>query len=192
MRKLFYLCILSGFVLTIASCGNKKAQTETSAVEDFIKENPRYDTTMVRSHDDSTTIVKLSTDYLDLLKQGNIDEALNLLYELSDSSNVKPLSDSRKNEIKNNLLRFPVLSYTIDEFRLYTDFDTDVRYTYVFMEKPANAPENLPNTMKGVLNPVRIGSNWYLTVSSMMTDTERNNSENSKYSTNITEENENN
>ena len=191
MRKIFYLCILSGLVWVIASCGNNKAQSETNTIEDIIKDNHRYDTTMVRTPDDSTAILKMATEYLELLKQNKIDEALDLLYEV-DGDIAKPLSASRKNVLRNNLKKYPVLSYTIDEFRLYSDMDTDVRFTYDFMVKPEGAPENLPTTMKGALNPFRVNGNWYLSISELMNDTEMNDMENENYSTNITEENENN
>lgn len=191
MRKIFYLCILSGLVWVIASCGNNKAQSETNTIEDIIKDNHRYDTTMVRTPDDSTAILKMAIEYLELLKQNKIDEALDLLYEV-DGDIAKPLSASRKNVLRNNLKKYPVLSYTIDEFRLYSDMDTDVRFTYDFMVKPEGAPENLPTTMKGALNPFRVNGNWYLSISELMNDTEMNDMENENYSTNITEENENN
>ena len=94
--------------------------------------------------------------------------------------------------MKNNLKKFPVLSYSIDDYHLYSDNDVDVRYTYEFMTKPEGAPENLPTTMKGVLNPVRINGQWYLTISEFLKDPERDNIENSKYSSTEIEENENN
>ena len=161
-------------------------------MEEVIKRNSRYDVNMTRTSDDSTTIVKMATQDLDLLKQNKVDEALDLLFEVNESSEMQSLSDSYKTVLKNNLKKFPVLSYSIDDYHLYSDNDVDVRYTYEFMVKPDGAPENLPTTMKGALNPVRINGQWYLTISEFLKDPERDNIENSKYSSTEIEENENN
>ena len=192
MRKFLYLCILSGLILSLSSCKDKKTEKETSVMEEIIKSNSRYDVKMTRTADDSTTIVKMATQYLDLLQQNKIDEALDMLYEINESSEMQSLSDTFRAVLKNNLKKFPVLSYSIDDFHLYTDNDVDVRYTYEFMTKPEGAPENLPTTMRGVLSPVRINGNWYLTVSEFLKDPEMNNMENSKYSSIQTEDNEDN
>ena len=191
MRKILYLCILSGFVLVFSSCGSKDKEKDKSVIDEVIQTNSRYDTKMVRTADDSTTIVKLAVQYLDLLKQNKIDKALDMLYELNESSEMEHLSDSYKTILKNNLKKFPVLSYSLDDYHIYSDTDTDIRYTYEFMTKPEGAPENLPTTMKGVLSPVRINGNWYLTVSEFLTDPEMNNMENMKYSSTLNEGNEN-
>jgi hypothetical protein len=190
MRKFLYLCILSGLILSLSSCKDKKTEKETSVMEEIIKSNSRYDVKMTRTADDSTTIVKMATQYLDLLQQNKIDEALDMLYEINESSEMQSLSDTFRAVLKNNLKKFPVLSYSIDDFHLYTDNDVDVRYTYEFMTKPEGSPENLPTTMRGVLSPVRINGNWYLTVSEFLKDPEMNNMENSKYSSIQTEDNE--
>ena len=191
MRKFLYLCILSGLILSLSSCKDKKTEKETSVMEEIIKSNSRYDVKMTRTADDSTTIVKMATQYLDLLQQNKIDEALDMLYEINESSEMQSLSDTFRAVLKNNLKKFPVLSYSIDDFHLYTDNDVDVRYTYEFMTKPEGAPENLPTTMRGVLSPVRINGNWYLTVSEFLKDPEMNNMENMKYSSTLNEGNEN-
>jgi hypothetical protein len=179
-------------ILSLSSCKDKKTEKETSVMEEIIKRNSRYDVKMTRTADDSTTIVKMATQYLDLLQQNKIDEALDMLYEINESSEMQSLSDTFRAVLKNNLKKFPVLSYSIDDFHLYTDNDVDVRYTYEFMTKPEGAPENLPTTMRGVLSPVRINGNWYLTVSEFLKDPEMNNMENSKYSSIQTEDNEDN
>lgn len=181
MRKVFYLCILSGLVLTMVSCGNKKVEKqEKSLIERIIEENPRYDTEMLRTKNDSNAMIQMATQYLDLLVQKKAEEALGLLYEKAeDSAAVMPLSDARKAVLLKRLKTFPVLSYNIDEYRLYSDIDNEIRYTYEFMPKQEGS--NVPNTMKGVLSPVRVGGNWYLTIPNEVTETERNNEENAKY-----------
>lgn len=187
MKKILYLFILSVAVLGITSCSSKKSEQQTqekSEMEKMMESNHRYDANMSRSKEDSATILRLAVQYLDLLKENKIDEALGMLYEPGDSSEVKPLSAKTRKVLLNNYKKYPVLSYHIDEFRLYSDKDTDVRFTFDFMEKPEGAPENLPTTMKGAVSPFRVNGTWYLTVSRYLVDTEKNDMENSKYTTN--------
>jgi hypothetical protein len=185
MRKVFYLCALSGLILTLASCGNKKTEEkEKSVLEKIIEENPRYDVDMIRTKTDSTAMVQMATQFLDLLVQQKEAEALELLYEKTESNEVQPLSAARKAALLKTLKAFPVLSFKIDEFRLYSDFDNEVRYTYEFMQKPEGS--NVPNTMKGALVPVRLNGTWYLTIPDTVIETEKNMMDNMKY--NQTEE----
>ena len=179
MRKVFYLCVLSGLLLSLASCKDKKAGQDKSVTEKIIEGNTRYDAGMIRTQADSTAMIQMATQYLDLLVQKKEAEAMELLYEKTDSAHVQPLSAERKAVLLNNLKKFPVLSFKIDEYRLYSETDNEVRYTYEFMQKPEGT--NIPNTMKGALSPIRIDGHWYLTIPATVIETEKNNEENAKY-----------
>ncbi len=180
MKRIFYLCLISLSFVFAASCSeNKQKQEEKTSEELLLESDSRYDTEMTRSKADTTAILNLVSQYLDLAKQNKIDEALLMLHSV-DSTGVQPVSENQKRVIMNNLKRFPVLSYEIDEIRLFSDDNTEVRFTYEFMKKPEGR-ENLPNTMKGVLSPVRVDGQWYLTISSGLQDPEINNISNSKY-----------
>jgi len=182
MKKLFYLCILFAIVVCYTACGNKnksESNEEMSVVDQIVENDSRYDKFMLRSKDDSTKIVELATQYLNLLKENKIDEAISMLHEIDDSANVKPLSDSFMSTLKKQLNRFPVLSYTIDDFQIFSAQHTDLHYTYEFMHKPEGS--DIPNTLKGVLSPCRVNGEWYLTISPDLVDTKMNDIENSKY-----------
>lgn len=181
MRRLLYLFVLSALTFSFIACGNKDKsnENENTLTDQILDSDSRYDKLMLRTKEDSTKIIELATQYLDLLQQNRIDEALSMLYEVDDSAKVTPLSDSFKTNLKKQLKSFPVLSYQIDYFKIFEALNTELRYTYEFVDKPEGSP--LPNTMKGVLSPCRIDGKWYLTISPDLVDTERNNIENSKY-----------
>lgn len=178
MKKIIYLCLTVALGFSFSSCGNKQKQEET------LQQDPYYSSSMSRTAADTAAIVQLATQYLDLLKEGKIDSAVNMLHEV-DSVELKSLSDERKNALKDNLKRFPVLNYTIEEYRLYSDEDTELRYVYEFMQKPEGA-ENLPNTMKGLIGFFRLGETWYMTIPEDKVDPTINDMQNAKYTTDNT------
>jgi len=173
MKKFIYLCLVISVGFSFYSCSNKSPKNEEADVD------PYYNSSMKRTAEDSATIVQLATQYLDLLKENKLEEAVNMLHDV-DSVDVKPLNEERINALMTNLKRFPVLSYTIDELRLFSDDNTELRFTYEFMPKPEGA-ENFPNTMKGLLGFFRLGETWYITVPEDKVDPEINDMENSKY-----------
>ena len=157
MKKQYYL---SAFVciscFIIACSGDKK---------EHVKVHPRIDTQMARTAQDSADVLNLTNRYLDLLKSGQNDEALNMLYTFnSEDSIVQPISDERRQELLNTFGSFPVLRYEIDTLLMFNEFDTEVRYTYEFFEKPEGS--TMPNTVNGTVCPHRYQGQWYLVVPS--------------------------
>ena len=140
--------------------------------------DPAYDPEMIRESGDTTAILKLAKQFLDMVKQNQIDEALNLLQEV-DSTGVKLMTAERRAKVKSNYQRFPVLSYDINEFKLFSEQNTDVRFTYEFMPKPEG--KNMPNTMKGILTFRRYDGKWYMTISPDVVYTRINNTVNNSY-----------
>lgn len=127
--------------------------------------HPRIDTQMARTAQDSADVLNLTNRYLDLLKSGQNDEALNMLYTFnSEDSIVQPISDERRQELLNTFGSFPVLRYEIDTLLMFNEFDTEVRYTYEFFEKPEGS--TMPNTVNGTVCPHRYQGQWYLVVPS--------------------------
>ena len=174
MKKLFYLCLIVTFGFAISSCSNKAPKNEETQEQD-----PYYSSEMSRTAADTAAIEQLATQYLDFLKENKIDSAVNMLHEV-DSVELLPLSDERKNTLISNLKKYPVLSYTIEELRLFTDDNSELRYEYEFMPKPEGA-ENLPNTMKGLIGFFRLDGTWYMTIPEDKVDPTINDMQNAKY-----------
>ncbi len=148
--------VIAMALLIVASCSEKKKK------ETILPTDPRMDQTMSRTSKDTTMLLDMTKKFLETLKNNDIDGAISQLYEVKDNK-VLPLSAEREKEIRKTLTTFPVLSYKIDELLLYSDSDTEVRYTIEFFEKPKG--DTRPNTIRCSVNPTRIGGKWYLTVS---------------------------
>ena len=175
MKKLIYLCLIIAVGFAVSSCKDKK---EVKKQVNPIEENPQYDNTMERSAADTTALVQMATQYLDLLKENKIDEAMAMLHDV-DTTGVQPLSEAHRKSVINNLKKFPVLSYQLEEFRLYSDDQTEMRYVYEFMPKPEGSPD-LPNTMKGLIGFFRVDGQWYMTIPDLTTDPTINDLQNAK------------
>lgn len=145
----------------LSACQNKDQKKQKSAIEELIESDSRYSSEMTRSTEDSTAVVQLATQYLDLLTKGDVESALGMVYEL-DGDNLTVLSDKRRSDLINMYRSFPVLKYKINDYSLFSETNTEVRFTYEFMDKQEGS--NVPNTMKGSLCPIRHGNHWYLTV----------------------------
>ena len=155
MKKLLYVVPFLVLLLTVAySCG-KKSELKFGTV--------RYDEKMARTAQDSADVLNLTNRYLDLLRGGQYDEALNMLYTYnSEDSIIQPIADERRQELLSTFSTFPVLKYEIDTVLMFNEFDTEVRYIYEFFEKPEGS--TMPNTVNGTVCPHRFEGQWYLVV----------------------------
>lgn len=155
--KLLLFIVFIGIVVT--SCKEKRFVPQQK-VEEYV--DPRMDGTMQRTAQDTAFVLRKVMDYLTKLKNDSIEEALDMLYE-ADGDTVIELTPKRRAEIKKTITTFPVLDYKIDQLLMYSETDTEVRYTIQFFEKEEGNP--MQNTIQCVINPRRVGYYWYLTVS---------------------------
>ena len=142
--------------LCIISCKDNKKDDHV-----FVPDDPRMDQSMKRSHEDTLAVLDLANKFLTALKENNLKGALDQLIEV-DSNAVKPMSDARKKELSQSLGVFPVESYTIDELIMFSDSDTEVRYTTKMF--PDSVESKIPGTTKGALHAFRINNEWHLTI----------------------------
>lgn len=161
MKKIVYLFACLVVVMSLASCGKKQQKPEKSIIDEIVESDPRYSSSMVRTADDTTAVMQLATQYLDLLSRNEINSAIDLLYELNSDS-LSVLSDKRREELINFYSTFPVIRYNIESYAIFTETNTEVRFTYNFLENKDD--DKIPNVMRGCLCPVRFNGNWYLTV----------------------------
>lgn len=153
MKKTSYYLIPLLALIVFAGC-LRKSEPEKKT---------RYSEKMARTSEDSTAILNLTTQYLDLLKGEQFDEALQMLYNYNEEDGtVQPIDEERRSSLRNSYANFPVLNYEIDTVLLYSEIDTEVRFKYEFFEKPEGSP--IPNIVRGNVCPHRIEGKWYLTV----------------------------
>lgn len=158
MKQKIKFALLLMLVCTCFACKEKAPKVK---VEDTIVD-PRMDWNMTRSKQDTTTVIEMAKDYLDLLKKQEYESAMHKLSEMVDSV-PEPLTDKRRAELLKVVKSFPVYSYKIKEVLFYSENDTEVRYEIELFEKEEG--NEMPNTISGVLNPKRYNGKWYLTVS---------------------------
>ena len=109
--KKFLLIIVCGLTVCLLSCNEKKNSKED---EIAVPQDPRTDFSMERTSQDTTTVMDLANQFLETLKNKDIEGALDLLYEV-DGQSVKPLSPEMRSKLRATLQVFPVESCQIDE-----------------------------------------------------------------------------
>lgn len=152
MKKSTLLLALPLFLLMlIAACTGKTEPTQ-----------PGDEAVMDRTAEDSTSLLSMAKDYLEALKAGNINAALDMLHAWNGNE-VVDLSPEYRERLTSLLQNFPVINYEIERMVLNSEDDTRVDYIYEFFEKPEGM-ENLNNTMRGSLSPHRVDGQWLLVV----------------------------
>lgn len=154
MKKIAFF-ILGLVTLCFISCKDKK---ENKVI---IPDDPRMDQSMKRTSEDTLAVLDMANKFLTALKENDLKGALDQLIEV-DSNAVKPMSEARKRELAQGLGVFPVESYTIDEVIMFSDSDTEVRYTTKMF--PDSVESKIPGTTKGALHAYRINNEWHLTI----------------------------
>ena len=155
MKKIAYL--LLGLVsLSVISCKDSNKEDHI-----ILPADPRQDYSMQRTQKDTLAVLDMADKFLTALKEKNVDAAIDQLIEIENNA-VLPMSASRKSELKKNFNAFPVESYTIDAMTMFSDSDTEVRYTTKMF--PDSVETKMPGTTKGSLHAFRIDGKWYLTI----------------------------
>lgn len=118
---------------------------------------------------DTTTVKQLTYDFLDLLKEGQFDEAISRLYVL-DGDQVKPLPDEQKPECLFTMSLYRIYDYRITDYTFFKETDSEVNCELI-IEDPSTT-EN-PARMFRKFRPVRRDGAWYLTLPNTETDKQK-------------------
>lgn len=139
-------------VLVFSSCKDK---SRTQQIQDFRNELTKEDTTQM---------LKLSDQCMELLKAQKTNEALSMLYEYdTESKELIPLADKTRQRLEKRLKFFPVLDYERIYFSFLLEGVNDVKYRIKFAEEE-NPEQNGEAKTAFMLNPVKVDGSWYLTV----------------------------
>lgn len=148
--KFRFLFLLLSAALLIGACNNSpKVKTYRDAEREFRASLTSDDTLAVRSLCDS---------FMGDLKAGRVDEALSCLY-LLDNSVVYKLGEQTVGEMRSRFTACPVVEYEMTDFNLSTPGFNNVFYRYSF-----NGSLSEGGAMKVLLNPVKVGDEWFLCV----------------------------
>ena len=154
MKRILYFVVAAVAVMCVSSC-KEKAKT-------VLQQENEFRATL--SDQDTTQMLKLADDCMELLKNKDIEVALAMLMEYDDSANqVKPLSDETRKRYTHMFKMFPVLSYTRVEYTFMMEGLNNVKYDIIFAEEEHPEVNGVPKT-SFMFNPVKIDDQWFLTV----------------------------
>lgn len=112
--------------------------------------------------EDTTQMLQLCDNAMELLKGKKIDEVVASLYEYNDSTKeVKPLSKDLAQRYANKFKLFPVLEYTRRYYSFQLEGCNDVKYDVVFATAKQAGTDKAPMTAF-MFNPVKIDGEWKL------------------------------
>jgi len=154
MKKFNYV-LVGVAVLTLATaCKNKAPQTREEQIEEFRS---------MLTANDTTQMLQICDNAMELLKGKKIDEVIASLNEYNDSTEeLSPLSDEMKKRLQNQFKRFPVLEYKRQYYSFMLQGCNDVKYEITFAT--AEQTGDKPATTMLMFNPVKVGDEWKLCV----------------------------
>lgn len=158
MKKINYLLIAVALIClgTAFSCSKKKKSRE-ERVEEFRS---------MLTANDTTQMLKICDNAMELLKGNKVEEVIASLYEYNDSTEeLKPLSDATKKRVAYRFKKFPVLDYTRQYYSFMLEGCNDVKYEVTFATAEQAGTSEAPKTMY-MFNPIRIDGEWKLCVKS--------------------------
>ena len=124
---------------------------------------PADDEAMTLSANDTTEVIDLMRQYLDLLSNKDFDGAMAMLHQLRNDSLVPMDSVVKKHYDVGMKLMVP-LRYELESMIFETESVCLVKYSAVLFDKE-DEKDNRPNKMFYAVRPVRLDGKWYLTVS---------------------------
>lgn len=153
MKKYYFLIFCFSLTVIFSSC--RKEKSRVMQVEEFREGLTKEDTTQM---------LKISNDCMELLKAKKYNEAMASLY-LYDEENksLLPLTDEAKKHLERRFKMFPVLEYKLMYYSFLLEGVNDVKYSIKFAEEP-NPEQNGEAKTAFMLNPVKVDGTWYLTV----------------------------
>lgn len=148
MKHISFITIAILLSVSLTSCHKDKSKSEQ--VLEFRSELTEQDTTQM---------LKLCDDCMELLKNRQIDKALGMLHEYDDSlKTVSPLTAEMTKRYEHVFNTFPVYEYTRSYYSFQLEGLNDVKYDIMFAENDKTAKTAF------MFNPVRVDGTWYLCV----------------------------
>lgn len=158
MKKYSILFIAVAALLLTTACSNKKAKTRQEQVEEFRS---------MLTASDTTQMLQLCDNAMELLKGKKIDEVVASLYEYNDSTKeAKPVTEATAKRYTRMFNMFPVLSYSRRYYSFMLEGCNDVLYDVVFATAEQAGTEKAPTTTY-MFNPVKIDDEWKLCVKTL-------------------------
>ena len=157
-RITIYLFVCFAVVLAVVSCKNQSK----SADENRLEQVEKFRAQLV--HDDTTTVLRLCDNAMDMLMNKQYDEVISTLYEYTDSTQeVKPITPETAAKYLRKFKMFPVLRYERKYYSFQLEGCNDVKYNVIFASGEA-AGTSSPAIIGYMFNPVKVDGEWRLCV----------------------------
>jgi hypothetical protein len=153
MKKLIII-IAAVSAICLASCSGGNKEKEYVTYEDAEHE---FEATLTDA--DSTLVLDMANSFMKTLKEGNVEAALNQLYEFQSDGKVRALSDDTRDRLVNLFTQFPVKDFELDYFAFSISTLNDVKYFIYFADADDNGERP---RISFTLNPMKIDDKWYL------------------------------
>lgn len=149
MKKLLFI-FLGISVLFSCSRGSKTPEyrTHSDAENEFVSSLTAVDT---------TAMLGLTDKFMNLVKDGNVEEAVDMITVLSQNVVYKP-SDRYYLELVNRFRSMQIDSFTLLDYFFTTEGNNDVCY----LTESNAVPGADPIKFKITFNPIKVDGEWYL------------------------------
>jgi hypothetical protein len=155
MKKFNYVLVAVAVICLATACKNKAPQTREEQIEEFRS---------MLTASDTTQMLQICDNAMELLKGKKIDEVIASLNEYNDSTKeLKPLSETMKRSLKRQFRLFPVLDYKRQYFSFMLEGCNDVKYEVTFATAEQAGTQEAPKTTF-MFNPVKVNDEWKLCV----------------------------
>lgn len=155
MKKFNYVLVAVAVICLATACKNKAPQTREEQIEEFRS---------MLTASDTTQMLQICDNAMELLKGKKIDEVIASLYEYNDSTEeLLPLSEKMKKRFQRQFSLFPVIDYKRKYYSFMLKGLNDVQYevTFATAEQTGN---DKPATIMFMFNPVKVDDEWKLCV----------------------------
>ena len=118
---------------------------------------------MELSKQDTSEVYNQANALLECLKNKDLDGAMSLIYTTDSTGQMVRLSEEKAALQKSMLRNFLGLDYRINYLIFNKDLDNELKFSVILFPKESEE-DHRPNEVGFILRPMRVGSQWYLTV----------------------------
>lgn len=159
MKRIIYFSLpVFAAALAVVSCKNQPKSEEETRSEKIEQFRAQLES------DDTTTVLRLCDNAMNMLMNKQYDEVISSLYEYTDSTKeVKPLSSETAAKYLRKFKMYPVMRYERKYYSFQLEGCNDVKYDVIFASGES-AGTSTPAIIGYMFNPVKVDGEWRLCV----------------------------
>lgn len=158
MKKLIYSFAVITLFCCVWSCKEKPREQQKQEFQAGLTEA------------DSTQMLQLCDQCMELLKAGEIDQALDMIYYYDEENHdVEELPKAFRESFRHMFQMFPVCEYERSYYSFQLEGCNDVKYMVTFEEMEDPSEPN-PYKTSFMFNPVKVDGQWYVTMKTATQD----------------------